>query len=418
MRYERTMKVSFRLLVAFIAALPGRAALPDAPAREVVVARVADGFAKLNARYWSPTLGIWFARPGDDLRAHFEGRLNPTWWPSANAVETLADAAKVTGDQSYREAAETVYALNRDYRDKTGRLVAELQRRKQWSEADEARPKGRDEQRAASESVYYTEFRNEYLDDSGWWGLAWLKMADLTHDEKYLVTARAIHAHMAKNWREDKGGGVIWCEDPDKQKPNAITNQLFAILSARLSVRTHEPEYLQWAERTLEWTRTTKLYDGTAIVDAPGHRGDYWCTNQGTYIGMLTALFQATKRTAFLDEAAAFTETALARAGLVTADGVLVEKLGTKGDASLFKGVFARYLGQLRDVLIAEKVHAETAARIDRVLRASVASMLVHGVGTDGFYRAEWHEGAKDAEEGFNAQISAIAALVAMLPDS
>jgi hypothetical protein len=46
---------------------------------------------------------------------------------------------------------------------------------------------------------------------------------------------------------------VVWCEDEDKQRPNAITNSLFLILSARLYERTHSAEYLNWAEQTLQW---------------------------------------------------------------------------------------------------------------------------------------------------------------------
>lgn len=72
--------------------------------------------------------------------------------------------------------------------------------------------------------AYYTDFQNEYLDDSGWWAVAWLKFYERTHDAKYLATAKNIHAHMAKNWRPDKGGGVLWCEDEDKQQINDAPN--------------------------------------------------------------------------------------------------------------------------------------------------------------------------------------------------
>jgi predicted alpha-1,6-mannanase (GH76 family) len=173
---------------------------------------------------------------------------------------------------------------------------------------------------------------------------------------------------------------------------------------------------LKWAERTLEWIRVNKLYDGKAIVDAPGHSGDYWSTNQGIYIGVLTALFQATKSASYLDEAATFAETALFSSGLTTADGVLVEKLGVSGDASLFKGVFARYLAQLRDVLRSEKMHPATAEKIDKVIQSSAASLQRFSAGNAGFYRAEWHDGAKESATGFNAQVSALAAFVAAFP--
>ena len=107
--------------------------------------------------------------------------------------------------------------------------------------------------------------------------------------------------------------------------------------------------------------------------------------------------------------------TVLRASGLVSPDGVLVEKLGTKGDASLFKGVFARHLGQLRDFLRSDRIHPETSEEIDRVLRASVTSMLQHSLGADGLYTAEWHEGAKDQAADFDTQTSALAALVSVM---
>ena len=397
---------------------------PEIPAREALIARIVAGVGTLNQTYWSPTLGIWLDRPGDDVRAHYEGRRNPPWWPSANAVEMLIDSMKVTGRADFDASLDTLYELNKDPRRKAPRIIAELKRRQQWSDADQKKAdakakappaKPADPQAAAA----YTDFRNEYLDDSAWWGIAWLKMHDRTRAPKYLATARAIHAHMAAGWRPDKDGGIVWCQDADKQKPNAITNSLFVILSARLHQRTREPAYLQWAQRTLDWERAKALYDGTGVVDAPGHRGDYWTYNQGAYIGGLTALHQATGEVRYLDEAATVASSVLARAGLATPDGVLVEKLGVKGDASLFKGVFARYLGQLRDVLNARRLHAETAQQIDRCLRASAASLIKIGPGPDGQYPIEWHDGAKDTTtRNFNTQVSALALFVTLLPDT
>jgi predicted alpha-1,6-mannanase (GH76 family) len=402
----------------------------DALARPASVQRIRSGVELLNRRYWSPTLGIWLDRPGDDLRAHYEGRLNPPWWSSANAVEVLLDFMTLTGNSDYEAEISQLYELNRDRRSTAPRVVAELKRRNQWSAKDEEKwNRGQAEAAArirdpklsgapAGGTEYYTQFRNEYLDDSGWWGVAWLKMYDRTHDAKYLATARAIHAHMAENWRPAKNGGVMWCEDADKQIPNAITNSLFLVLSARLYQRTTEPQYLKWASETLDWFHAKALYDGTGVVDVPGHHGDYWTYNQGAFIGGLTALFQATGREEYLEEAAKVAESVLNRAGLTQPDGVIIEKLGTKGwDPGLFKGIMVRYLAGLRDVLNARKIHPETALEIDRCIRSSAVSLLRHSVSPDGEYTAEWHSGAKDRSANFNTHTSALAALVAVLRD-
>ena len=403
----------FRSLLAIIF-LSGSVRAAD----EENLARIRSGIARLNELYWSPTLNIWLDRPGDDLRAFYDGRRNPPWWPSANAVEMLLDFMATTGTSEYEASIEALYDLRKDHRALTERVVAELKKRGQWSEADEREFQLREQKsagRKASPTDYYSDFQNEYLDDSGWWALTWLKMYDRTRAAKYLATAWTIHAHMAKNWQSDKGGGIMWCEDEDKQRPNAITNNLFIILSARLYERTKEPEFLSWAEKTLAWFRETALYDGVAVVDAPGHSGDYWSYNQGTFIGGLTALYLATGRQEFLDEAANVTGTVLRQSGLMQPDGVLIEKMGTDGDASLFKGVFARYLAQLRDVLTARKLLLGTAKEIDRCLRASAAAILENGTGPDGHYPAEWHKNPRDTKTNFNTQVSVLTALVAVL---
>ena len=388
----------------------------DRGAGETAIGHLRAGIARLNERYWSRTLNVWVEGADENLRAYQDGRLNPPWWPSANAVEMLIDFMNAAETSEYDASLESLYDLRKDHRGLAARVAAELRRRGQWSDADEARYQRSG--KSAGESVptateYYSDFQNEFLDDSGWWALAWLKMHDRTHAPKYLATARTIHAHIAKNWRPDKRGGIIWCEDEDKQRPNAITNSLFIILSARLYERTKEPGFLDWAEKTLAWFHEAALYDGIAVVDGPGHRGDYWSYNQGTFIGGLTALHQATGRQEFLDEAVAVTRTVLHESGLVSPEGVLVEKIGTRGDACLFKGIFARYLAQLSGALTSQKQRPEVAEDIDRCLRSSAAALLENGTNSEGFYTAEWHKSARDTRANFSTQVSALTALVA-----
>jgi predicted alpha-1,6-mannanase (GH76 family) len=392
---------------------------PGSLSKAATIRQFTTGFDLLNKIYWSPALNIWLDRPGDDLRAHYEGRRNPPWWSSANAIEVMIDFMNVTDRTDYDASIKAIYDIHRDHRNKVAPMVAELKRRGQWSEKDEERLQRRLKKEAETPrpaNEHYVDFRNEYLDDSGWWGITWLKMYHRTKDSKYLDTARAIHAHMAKNWRPDKGGGVVWCEDADKQKANAITNSLFLILSARLHATTKDVSYLNWAEKTLGWFREKKLYDGIAVVDAPDHERDYWTYNQGTYIGALVAMSDATGEPAYLDEAAHVANTVLTKSGVVLPSGIIVEKLGTSGwDVGMFKGVFIRYLGQLRDTLNASRRHTETAQQIDRVIQSSATSLLEHGIGDDGCYTAAWEEAGKDRSTTFNTQTSGLAALTATL---
>ena len=390
----------------------------DVPAREVAINRIRAGIAHLNEHYWSPTLNIWIDGADSNLRGYYEGRKNPPWWPSANAVEMLIDFMNAAGTSEYDTSIEALYDLRKDHRAVAARVVGELKKRQQWSDADEAEWQRREEKAASREvsaTGYYSDFQNEYLDDSAWWGVTWLKMHDRHPEAKYLATARTIHAHMARNWKPEKGGGIMWCEDEDKQRPNAITNSLFLLLSARLYEKTGEPEFLSWAEKTLALFHGVALYDGIGVVDAPGHHGDYWSYNQGAFIGGLTALYRATGKEDYLEEAAHVADTVLKRSGLISTDGVIVEKIGTRGDASLFKGVFARYLAQLDQVLRSGNVHLETAKEIDRVLRATESAISANGMQPDGLYPAGWDRGTKDTKTSFNTQVSAVAALVATL---
>jgi predicted alpha-1,6-mannanase (GH76 family) len=98
---------------------------------------------------------------------------------------------------------------------------------------------------------------------------------------------------------------------------------------------------------------------------------------------------------------------------------VIVEKLGTNGwDVGMFKGVFIRYLGQLRDTLKAANRNPELSAELDRVIESTTASMLKNSIGEDGCFTVSWEENAKDRSTSFNTQTSGLSALVATLKRS
>ncbi len=420
LRQSRRRVAGTVLLFLLLAAIARSESAPSL-SRESVTNAIRAGIARLTEVYWSPILGIWLDRPGDDLRGVYERRRNPPWWPSANAVEMLIDFMAATGSSEYDATIATLYELQKDHAKRRGRLVAELKKRGQWNDADEATWQGALQKSAAEPPPpggYYSDFQNEYLDDSGWWAITWLKMYDRTHAAKYLVTAKTIHAHMAKNWKPERGGGIVWSEDADKQRPNAIANELFLILSARLYERTHEAAFLESAEKTLQWFHDNGLFDGTAVVDAPQHRGDYWSYNQGAFIGALTALYRATEKAEYLDEAVKVTDGVLHRSGLVRPDGVLFEKIGTGGDATLFKGICVRYLAQFRGLLRERSLHPEVSRAIDDCIRSSAEALLQHGLGDDGLFVAEWHENAGNRRTNFNTQVSALAALIGFLPQT
>ena len=400
----------FIKLLATAALLPKLPAEEEGISREDLAKRFREGMAKLDEIFWVPEIANWLDRPGKDLRGHFEGKINPPWWSCANGVEAMVDFMNLTGTDLYDQRLKEIHAGNVLRGSRLPELAKSLRKDGAWSEQDDAKLK-RQMKSLDPKKIHGSEFRNEYLDDSAWWGIAWLKFHERTKDPRYLRTARAIHEHMANNWRKE--GGVSWAEEADKRDPNAITNSLFIVLSARLYRVTKQKAFLDWAEKTLAWEKEAKLYDGTGIVDRPGHVGDYWTYNQGAYLGGLEALHAATGKKEYLDEAAAVATTILGKSGVVREDGVLYEKLSTEGwDVGLFKGICARYFGILLTTLRKQRVHADVADQLDRVLDASTQAIMKQPQ-EGGLYPLEWQEPPRAKIHNFNTQLSALIAFVA-----
>ncbi|RZJ53006.1 MAG: hypothetical protein EOO44_09935, partial [Flavobacterium sp.] len=131
-----------------------------------------------------------------------------------------------------------------------------------------------------------------------------------------------------------------------------------------------------------------------------------WSYNQGTFIGGLTSLYQATGKQEYLEEAVKVTQTVLKQSGLVSTEGIAIEKLGTGGDATLFKGIFIRYLAQLRDVLNVRKQHQEVASQIDACIRKSVTSLLQRSEKSDELFGCHWHPCMDPETRDFNTQVA------------
>jgi len=403
-------RAEFLKLLASTALLPRLSPAQELPPGDTSGKLFRDGFTQLNEVFWIPELANWLDRPGKDIRGHFDGKINPPWWSCANVVEVMVDHMNRTNTAIYDRALQEIHQGNVLRGSRLPKIAEALRKQGKWNDDDDAKLARRMKSLDPAKT-HGSEFRNEYLDDSAWWGIAWLKFHERTKDPRYLRTARAIHTHMAKNWRKD--GGVSWAEENDKRDPNAITNSLFVVLSARLYRVTNQKTFLDWAQKTLAWEKEAKLYDGTAIVDRPGHVGDYWTYNQGAYLGGLEALFRATAKVAYLDEAAAVADTILASSGIIREDGVLYEKLGTDGwDVGLFKGICTRYFAVLSQTLRRKGVHTGTADRLDRVLKASSDAILKSKT-KEGLYPLEWQEPPRAEIHNFNTQLSALIAIEA-----
>lgn len=243
------------------------------------------------------------------------------WWNSANALTAVIAYTQRTGDQRYLGVVERTFrAARRRHRD----------------------------------------FLVSFYDDNGWWGLAWVAAYDLTDDIRYLDAARTIFANLLTGWDDACGGGVWW--NTKRSYKNAITNELFLTLAARLHQRCPGTgEYLDWALREWDWFCARGLIGTRGLVNdglddsCQNNRGQTWTYNQGVVLGGLAALHQITGDAAYLRQGEAIADAAL---GSLTTPapgarhGILVEpdEHGTARsdrDRPQFKGIFVRNLYDL-----------------------------------------------------------------------
>ncbi len=240
------------------------------------------------------------------------------WWNAANALTAVIAYTQYTGDQTHLRTVERTFrAARRIHRD----------------------------------------FLLRFYDDNGWWGLAWLAAYDLTGDARYLQAGRTIFANLLTAWDDTYGGGVWW--NNDRGYKNAITNELFLALAARLHQRSPGTgEYLDWAQREWNWFIARGLIGPNGLVndglDKSGQNngGQTWTYNQGVILGGLAALHEITGDAAYLRQGEVIADATLrslttpvpgSRHGILTEPG---EQRTARNDADLpqFKGVFMRNL--------------------------------------------------------------------------
>jgi predicted alpha-1,6-mannanase (GH76 family) len=238
------------------------------------------------------------------------------WWQSANHLTSLIDYMLRGGSNDYTWIIDNTFEKNKN--------------------------------------AYDGSYRNEFLDDTGWWGLAWLRAYDKTGNTKYRDMAKITADHMHAYWDNTCGGGVWW--KTDRQYKNAITIELYIKLNAAYYNRTGDQTYLSRAQTGWNWFVNSGMINGQNLVNdglnsSCQNNGDVtWTYNQGVILGAAVELHIATNNGTYLTKAqqiATATRTYLVHGitGALRENGCESGDCGN--DGALFKGIFMRNLYEL-----------------------------------------------------------------------
>jgi predicted alpha-1,6-mannanase (GH76 family) len=274
------------------------------------------------------------------------------WWNTANAMTALLDYEKQTGSRTYSYAIANTFDKNKGH-----------------------------------------DFTNEYMDDTGWWGLAWVRAYDLTRDSRYLDMARRDAEYMWR-FKDDKCGGGVWWRD-DKTYKNAITNELFVKLAASLHNRM--PGDTSWRDRGLDvwrWFKNSGMINGEHLVNdgldgnCKNNNGTTWTYNQGVLLGALVELADATNDSSLVQEAKVLANASTASSSL-NPGGTLREPCESSADACgvdgpSFKGIYVRNLGELDQKLADHPYRAYLDRQADTAYAKDRTSLDQYGVHWNG----------------------------------
>jgi predicted alpha-1,6-mannanase (GH76 family) len=252
-----------------------------------------------------------------------------SWWNSAVAATTLFDYQQRTHRTDLRWIVDEIFTKNK------GVFPAGVK----------------------SGDALEGNFISRAIDDTEWWGIAWIQAYDLTGDHKYLDMAVTIANYVQGYWDTSTcGGGVYW--DRERTYKNAVTNGLYIRMSAALHNRLPgDTTWLQRATTGWNWFENSGLINSSNLINdgltgsCTNNGQTVWTYNQGLAIGAALELYRATGDSALLTKARQLGDAAMS---LLSPAGILTESCDT-GSATCddnqkqFKGIFMRYLMDLAD---------------------------------------------------------------------
>lgn len=197
-------------------------------------------------------------------------------------------------------------------------------------------------------------------DDMAWYGLAFAKVYEtIDNTDTFLSDAKDIYNWIWTNgW--DKTGtcdGGLWFDNTVVSK-QTITNAQMLMLSAQMFRITKDKLYYKNMNKIYSFIMNNTLINETTYLVSDGANST--CTpqdiygptyNSGVMVGALAEMYKVTKNTFHLDQAFKVAIAKIEHSS--NADGILFEYCtpNCDDDALMYKGLFARYIRHLMDVI-------------------------------------------------------------------
>ena len=342
------------------------------------------------------------------------------WWEAGAMFMSMINYASATGDTSYNEeiqqAIVTQAGSNNDFylQSQLFDMVSQII------------------------SIYQTRDHaniSQGNDDQAFWGFVPMTAVEYNFPANpnatasYLEMASNVFNEIAARWDTSScGGGLRWqavSTNTGYDYKNSVANGAFFLLAARLGRYTGNQTYLDWAEKTWNWTTRVGLidenynvYDGTDDTsNCTSVDHDQWSYNIGLFL-YGSALMQNvtgsetwTNHTNGLVKAATLFFTPFQNATDVMYEPNCEKGLTCNTDQWSFKAYLSSWMGSVTQVA------PDTASTIKPLLAASAqgAACACSG-GADGTTcGAKWYIDNWDGTNGVGQQMSAMSSFVALL---
>ncbi|TWR29615.1 hydrolase [Mucilaginibacter pallidiroseus] len=150
------------------------------------------------------------------------------------------------------------------------------------------------------------EKSDRYYDDNGLVGIDYMESYFNTKNPLYLLRSKEVFKFIESGWNEDMGGGVMWLEGHNDQKP-ACTNGMATLTALKIYEGSKDVYYLNQGKKFYNWMYTT-LRDSTGVIAndvKPGGKLNrtFWTYNTGSLIEAAVLLYKFTNDKQYLQQA-------------------------------------------------------------------------------------------------------------------